>query len=429
MRRRAARAALAAGALACGLVGSAQAATPAPTFRPPHLKPDMSTAEGGIWGMSDKAEAYVRTSAELDTDPALTAYVKEIVCRLAETYCDELRVYVLDRPVFNAAAAPNGYIEVNSGLLLRAQNEDELAYVLGHEISHFALNHSMQHYQQMKSTANAMLVLQLGVTAGAAAAMYSTASTGAPNAGQTINSISQSAQALNNLIYLAGVASIFAYSRDQESEADSEGFALFSKAGYTPGAAPKIWDAVVGETAASDFPRVRKSEARASIFNTHPVTADRIAALTTLAGAAPATKPGAAVDGHRYRAMIRPHLAAWLRDDLRRRDFGQTLYILDRLQKANEDLGVIAFFRGEVFRLRRGDGDAAAAVAAYQEAVRHDDAPLEAYRELGDALRKAGDKTAALSAYESYLAKAPDADDRWIVEGSVKSLRPQGAPS
>lgn len=388
-------------------------------MRAANLKPAAETAEGGLWGAADKAEAHVRRSAEVERDPALNAYTRGVICKLAAEYCEELRLYVVQRPFFNASVAPNGYIEVHTGLLLRARSEDELAFVMGHEVTHFARNHILAHWNATKTTSNVMLALRIGVTLGAASAMYSAASSGAPNAGQTIDSISDAAQALNDLIYLAGLASLYGYSREHETEADKLGWERYTAAGFDKAAAASIWIALMEETQASDFPKVRKSLSRASIFNTHPLTQDRIDALAALAGG----RAEPSLDAQRrYRAAIRPHLGAWLRDDLRRRDYGQTLYLIERLSAPGEDLGVLNFYRGEAYRQRRGDGDAALALAAYRASVTHPDAPVAAWRELGEALRKSGDRAGAAQAFKSYLALANTADDRWLVEASVKSL-------
>lgn len=419
------RALLAAVAVSAMGLSSARAAEPL-GLRPAGLKPAASSVEAGLWGESDQAEAYVRNSAELDTDPALIAYARQVVCRIAADYCPEMRVYVLDRPFFQATAAPNGYVEVWSGLMLRAQTEDELAYVLGHEVSHFARNHSLERMRVHKTTANVVLALQVGVTVGAAVAMANTASTGAPDASQSIDSISRAAQSLNNLIYLAGLARYSDFSRDNETEADALGFQRASAAGYSPGAGPRLWTAMVAETQASDFQTVRKSEARASVFSSHPITADRIAALRAMNGGAPETAEVAAQRA--YRARIRSHLGPWLKDDLRRRDYGQTLYLIDRLEEIQEDMGVLEFYRGETLRQRRKAGDADAALKAYQAATGHPDAPAAAWRELGDGLKRQGDRSGAAVALQTYLERAPSAQDRWLVEATLKTLNTAGTP-
>ena len=381
--------------------------------RAPHLRPAENTDEGGIWSISAKTELGAKTSVERNRDPALNAYVGGVLCKLATEYCDDIRVYVMDRPFFNASMAPNGYTEVWSGLLLRAQTEDELAFVLGHEISHFAENHSLESWRAMKSRAAGAMVLQVVV---GVAAMGAAVNSGSP---QSANDIMRAAGSVNDLIYLSTIAAYFSYSRDNESEADALGFRRMVKAGYAPEAAVGIWRAQIAETQASSFKKVRDGEARGSIFSTHPLSIDRVAALQTLAAGVPR---GAANDRKAYRAVIRPHLAAWLKDDLRRRDYGESLALIDRLESLGEDQGVLGFYRGEAYRQRREGDDLAKARQAYAEAGTHADAPLATWRILGDLAAQAGDKAAAKTAYETYLVRAPAAQDRWLIEANLKKL-------
>jgi predicted Zn-dependent protease len=135
--------------LSAGAVALAMAAALAPGLgaaqeRPPHERPpDAKSDEAGLWYAADKAEQGARESGDLDTDSALNAYVRGVECKVAPEYCGEMRIYVMDRPIFNSMAAPNGYVEVWSGLLLRARNEAELAFILGHETTHYGMNHAV----------------------------------------------------------------------------------------------------------------------------------------------------------------------------------------------------------------------------------------------------------------------------------------------
>jgi predicted Zn-dependent protease len=366
------------------------AVSPAFAQRAVGQRPDITTDEGGLWAQSDKAEMEARTKAELNRDPDLTPYVRGVACKVAAEYCDDIRVYVMDRPYFNASMAPNGYMEVWSGLMLRARSESELAFVLGHEVSHFAHGHSLAAWRTMKSRSNVGMVLML--------------------AGGGI---------VGSLLYLGVMSSVFAFSREQETEADRLSFERTVKAGYDPAAAAALWRSLREETAASDFPKTRTADTRASIFNTHPVTPDRIAALDTLAAGRSTPSEG---ERARYRAQIRKFLPAWLVDDLRRRDYGQTLHLINRLAADGEDLGVLEFYKGEAFRRRRLDGDQEKALAAYVSASGHADAPVAVWRELGDMQSKAGKPAEARAAWETYLARAVDAEDRWLVEASLKKL-------
>lgn len=377
------------------------------------MRPNEATDEGGLWDLSDKAEQHVKTSAERDTETALNAYVQDVMCKVSATYCGDIRLYVMDRPFLNAQVAPNGYAEVWSGLLLRANNEAELAFVLGHETSHFVENHSIERQRATRTKANVALALSVGVSliGAVGVAQSSTA--------QEAQSISDSTRSLVDVIYLGSLASIFRFTREQEAQADDQGLKRISKSGYDPVAAPQIWQAVIDEQAASDFPRVRKQAARTSIFETHPLEKVRLASLTSEAKTLP---PGGIIGRDRHRAAIRSHLANWLQDDLRRKDFGQTLFLLDRLGANGEDLGIVNFYRGEAYRLRRGASDAPKAIEAYQNAVTFPDVPIAAWRELGDLRRRANDPANARAAYEAYLVRAPDAQDAWIVRDALAEL-------
>lgn len=379
-------------ALTLAAASTASAAPPAP--RAPHTRPaDLTSDEAGIWYQSDKAEAAARVSGDLDADPTLTAYVKSVECKVAPEYCDEMRVYVLDRPIFNAQTAPNGYVEVWTGLLLRSQNEAELAFVLGHETTHYAYNHSVEAVRALKGRMNA--VLPIGILA-------------APFVGALVLDIG----------YLGAIASFEHFSREEEMAADSGGFDRLVKAGYDPSAASAIWTRLIAEQGHSEFEKVRQAPARAGLFDDHPLEGARLDALTALAKG----KPAGDLAHDRYRAAIRPHLIALLREDLRRRDFGETLYTIDQLKVGGEDAGVLNFFRGECLRLRRGDGDAAKAIAAYEDAEPAPDAPPETWRELGALYARDHQPTKASAAYHTYLDRAPAAQDRWLIEGELKTL-------
>jgi len=395
------------------LTAALAAAAPAQAQRAAGARPDISTVEGGLWAYMDRAEEEARTRADLNADPALNAYVREVMCKVAKEYCAELRVYLMDRPFMNASMAPNGYGEVWSGLLLRASDEAEFAYVLGHEVSHFAQNHSMERHKAQKTRANVALAVSVVVAvAGAASAA------GASSASEA-RSIMDATGNLIDLVYLGQMAVLFKFTREQEAEADMLGQKRAVAAGYDAAAAAGSWRGLIAETQGSDFKRVRESMARGSIFDSHPVSGDRIAALDAQARTLPS---GGERGAARHRAAIRPHLGALLRDDLRRRDFGGTLVLIDRLSAGGEDLGVLNFYRGEAYRLRRGDGDLAKARDAYLAAAAHADVPAQAWRELGDIRRRDGDVAGARTAYESYLAKAPQAEDAWMVRDSLTSL-------
>lgn len=357
-------------------------------------RPPLNTDEGGLWGISDDTEEAAGRSGERIRAPELEAYVREVTCKVAAEYCGDIRLYLMQRPYFNASMAPNGYMEVWSGLLLRAEDEAQLSFVLGHEITHYVERHSLESYRATRSRARAAFLLSIGASAAGAGMV-------------------------GDLIYLGTIASLFGFSREAETEADARGFDRAIAAGYDASSGAALWSNLIAETQASDFERVRTRATRSSIFNSHPVTTVRVAALTEMAQARGA---GGVTERERYRAMVRPYLSTWLRDEVRRRDYGQVLNLIERMSRQNEDLGVLNYYRGEAYRARRGEGDLALARAAYEAAIQQPDAPAAAWRELGDIAVRDQRTDEARVHFAAYLARAETAPDRALIEQRLQSL-------
>ena len=396
---------LAASASALVLLGMA---TPSlAQVRSPGEPPQANTAEAGLWGIAEQTEIYARRSGDLNKDAALNAYVSDLTCRIAAEHCKDIRVYVMDRPMFNAMAAPNGYVEVWTGLMLRASTEDELAFVLGHEVGHFLEEHGYERMRALKITGNVLMVFSLA--AAGAGAYYQVDVSG-----------------LIDAVYLSSMAAYFGYSQANESQSDAMGLEMVHRMGLDTSAGALIWENQRAETAASSFRSVRRSEAYGSVFRTHPLTINRIEALNAQSKTLGSDGIGLE-DRQRYRAIIRPYLSDWIEDEHRHRDFGRLLHLLERLGRDGEDLGVIQYHTGEVYRRRRGEGDELLAVNAYRAAVTHADVPVAAYRELGTLEARTGNPDAARTAFETYIQLAPEAEDLWVVEDQLSRLEGKNA--
>lgn len=370
-----------------------QQTQPAPAPQPTRVRPAINTDEGGLWGISDRTEQEARNSGQLESDPALNAYLREVACRVAGDACGDIRLYVMNRPYFNASMAPNGYMEVWSGLLLRTENEAQLAFVFGHDIGHYRERHSLATLRTIRGRAGAAAVFSI-ITAAAGVGI------------------------IGDIVYLGTIGSVFAFSRENELQADMIGYDYAVAAGYDPQAGHALWTNLLAETQASDNPDTRRQETRGSIFRTHPLSSDRIEALQERGAQA----SGGQAHRERYRAAIRPFLDEWLRSDLRRRDYGQTWLLLDRLAAHNEDLGVVEFYRGEINRLRRGEGDRERAFQHYTNAIAQPDAPAAAWRELGEYAARDGRNAEAAALFTTYLERAPQAGDRALVESRIAQL-------
>lgn len=96
----------------------------------------------------------VETAFKLITDPVIAGYLNRIGQNLA--YNSETQVHVtlkiIDTDEVNAFSLPGGFIFVDSGLILAADNEAELAAVISHEIAHVAARHAAQEMTQAELT-------------------------------------------------------------------------------------------------------------------------------------------------------------------------------------------------------------------------------------------------------------------------------------
>ena len=355
---------------------------------PPRFsRPDPSSDEGGLWAFMDREEQRLKRSSFLLRDPALNKYVSDIACRLAGEHCPEMRVYLVRTPYFNASMAPNGMMQVWSGLLVRMQNEAQLSAVLGHEIGHYLQRHSVEGLRDAKSRSSFAQIL--GIALGVA---------GGGNLG---------------MLAQAGIlASGMAYGRDQEREADRIGIALMARSGYAPAEAGRVWGQLLEE---SEGAKAAGEDVSTPIilFASHPPQEERREVLAT---AAKRDWPGATRAGaDEYRAALAPHRMGFLYDEVRRRRFGESLVLFDRLLKSSPRDGQVQYFKGEAYRLRGREGDTKLALDAYRAALELDNTPPEVHRSLGTVLRQTGEDAEATRAFKRYLDLKPNAEDAELI--------------
>ena len=349
-------------------------------------QPIRGSTESELWYGMDQAEKEIRASPMLVRDPALNAYVYSVACRVTGEYCKQLRVYIIDAPVFNAAMAPNGAMLVFTGALLRMQDESELALVLGHEFAHFRQRHTLKYWQKAKRTAAFMATFSVITYAGGVSLV-------------------------GGLAQMAGAASMFEMSRDSEREADRIGFDQAVSLGYDPQAGVRVWSRMVKEEKATHLPRP------APIFASHPRSEERLHDVGEAAAAEAAKSQTWTTHTAEYQAAIRPFLKSWLDAELSRRIYGASIQMIgDTLANAPADTkGIYTFYLAEAHRRQNKGDDRAIARGLYAEAVKYADAPADAFREQGLSLREQGLVAPAVTALRHYLELAPNAPDRAFI--------------
>ena len=347
-------------------------------------RPDLATDEGGLWAMMDREEKALRRSPLVLRDARLGGYVLDIACRLGAAHCPDIRVFLVRTPQFNASMAPNGMLQIWTGLLLRMENEAQLAAVIGHEIGHYLQRHSVDRLRDIKSRAAAGQVLALFGLAGA----------------------------IGQLAVLAGG---FAYSRDHEHEADRIGAHLMHRAGYRVSESAAVWNNLLDEARAREGD---EPSATSPLFASHPAPPERRNNLAQLAQ----SMPGGTDGKDRYAEHTGHLIDEWLQDEIKRGQYAESLVLLSRRIDTGGAAGLMRYYRGEVHRLRGLAGDHDLAWSDYQLAVADADPPPPAFRGIGLVARQRGQMSEARHAFARYLDLAPEAPDAALIKSYLAEL-------
>jgi predicted Zn-dependent protease len=190
------------------------------------------------------AQEVERSSKVID-DPVIAEYVNRIGQNLVRNSDAKVpfTIKVLDSEEVNAFALPGGFFFVNSGLILKADNEAELAGVMAHEIAHVAARHGTRQATrgQIVNLASIPLIFMGGWTG----------------------------YAIRQAASLAIPMQFLSFSRGFESEADLLGLEYLYKTGYDPTAFVDFFEKIQSL-------EKKKPGTMSKVFSTHPLTDDRI---------------------------------------------------------------------------------------------------------------------------------------------------------
>ncbi len=210
----------------------------------------------GNWYSLDKQVAMGRAyaqqvehTAKMVQDPVVTEYINRLGQNLVRNSDAKVpfTIKVIDTDELNAFALPGGFFYVNSGLILAADNEAELAGVMAHEIGHVAACHAARE-QTRSNIANLASIGLIFIPGGWA--------------------VYEGTQAALSI----GVPVAFMkFSRNFEAQADFLGMEYMYKAGYDPQSFISFFEKV-------EALEKKKPGTLAKAFASHPMTPDRVAA-------------------------------------------------------------------------------------------------------------------------------------------------------
>ncbi len=205
---------------------------------------NITDAQEASFG-AETNQALLGDKVRLYRNSAVTSYVDRIGQRLARNSTRPNIKYtfqVVDDDTINAFATMGGYVYVNTGLMKAADNEAQLAGVIGHEIGHIASRHSIQHIKK------AAINQGIGSVTGL-------------DRNQIVQLGVQLAMTLPN-------------SRNDEYEADRSGLTTMIKSGYAPTAMPEFMKKLISGNSAPEF------------LSSHPAVSERVSNLQRMIPAA-----------------------------------------------------------------------------------------------------------------------------------------------
>jgi len=200
--------------------------------------------------MGQEYAQQINAQLPIIQDPELNRYINVLgdsVARLTRRRDLDWHFFIVDAQEVNAFAVPGGFVYVNRGLVERADQMDELAGVLGHEIGHVLRRHTIKQMEKAQ-----------GANIGVTLACILTSICNSQIAGAAIN--------------IAGGAVFARFSRQDEAEADAEGFDNVVRAGISPVGMVTMFQKLLAE-------RRTRPGAVESWFITHPLEEDRIQAI------------------------------------------------------------------------------------------------------------------------------------------------------
>jgi predicted Zn-dependent protease len=231
------------------------AALAACTTAPSGRQQILLMSESQLSELGSQAFEQLKRDQPLSRDAGQQRYARCVVTALVAELPEPWRSRSWEVQVFadttpNAFALPGGKVGVNAGMLQLAQNQDQLAAVIGHEIGHVVIQHANERVSRSQ-------LVGAGVQLGGAVVGGATS----PETARTVTGLLGAG---------AQVGLMLPFSRDQEREADVYGQDLMARAGFDPAQAAPLWQNMIAASGGARAP---------AFISTHPDPGARARAL------------------------------------------------------------------------------------------------------------------------------------------------------
>jgi beta-barrel assembly-enhancing protease len=399
-----------------GISGSATVTDPVQAY--PQRLPDLGDVSQTDFSPAQERKLgetivrQIRASGGYMNDPEVNDYLNELGHRLIAVSTDvrqDFEFFAVPDSQINAFALPGGYVGVNTGLILLAQTESELASVLAHEISHVTQHHMARALSKQKDS---MLMSLAGLGLAILAARGSSASSG------------DAAQAAIAATQALTIQHEINFTRENEYEADRLGFQRLDAAGFDVSAMVTFMKRLQSA--------MRFVEGNAPKYlQDHPVTYERIAEAEARAYGHPYRQVVDSLDFHLVRALLKSYegepreAVKWFDDAIAERKYNNAIAAqyglvasllrandlkrakteLVKLEKVAPQHPMIDAIAGHVL-LESGDVDGA--IKRFGTAAARYPNKMQLVYDYPDALMKAGRNAEAARFVEQQLSRFPN---------------------
>lgn len=391
----------------------------------------LTKDEKELWEESAIFEKELKKRGLIYYDSLLGDYVNEIGQKLipttVKTSMIKFRFQVINDPTLNAYALPNGSIYIHSGLLSRIENEAQLAFILGHEITHVSQRHLLKIFRNIR---NNLIFAHVVDIIGSAAV-----------AGSNVNYLGFFELGLG----MTFSAAINGYGRKNEKEADDMGMQLMASAGYQVQEVPKVFELLLKEYGDA-------TNLEIFFYGSHPANKERIKTTTELLKTKYADKfkdttlvTGTEEFQQRTKILIRENAILDIRSDRYKHAIGG----LEKVIKYDSNDPIAHYYLGESYRLmvkypekvkeeesqkrtkqklvemtkEEKEEKLSIALKEYNLALSYNPQYAEPHRGLGLLYYYQGKKELAKDEFEKYLTLNPMAKDKRQIVKYLEELK------
>jgi len=332
-------------------------------------------------GQENYLPARQMQGGDYTVDPSVSAYVREVGQKLAAVSDRKLpyEFAIVNDSEINAWMLPGGKMGINRGLLLKMDNEAELAAVIGHEITHAAAKHGAKQMQQALLLQSAAIAASIAIDA------------------STDDELVQGLGAIG--VQAASVLLQSKFSRDDEREADHYGMVYMFRAGYDPQAAISVQELLLKES------QGQPDNLFTRLISDHPPSEERVAANRAFAAQLTAGGKSAHDEYHRRLATLfrdAPAYAAYDKAEkaLQKGDFKTARALTDKAIAIEPKEALFHVLKG---RALEGAYRGRQALNEYRQAAQLNPGYYEGHLRLGLLLDAMGNRYQAKQALENSV--------------------------